>query len=339
MKRSERDSRGKAKPLELDALEETLNLIKINKGKGELRRLLKITPTALSNRLKRLSDLGVLNLVGKYGMELTGSSLKHPKVTRTLIDKKLNKRGHASGTSIIFSQKNDLWNNKQLLKEFKKGRVKRYKYGSYELDYKNFTIIINKQDFTIYSKKVGGSYFSKDALKSKFLMMKDLDNLAKYLKGRYDLKGIYGLRVFREHYGIIFDKFATWIIKTGRKFKVKNKEGKLIIWVDDSMDDDIGLKERESIDPIKTNTMDEWGEDMDEEGWALTSDIKKEIKENKNNISIISKNTKQLSKEIMDSALIDRQIFNKVSVLEGALDKLTNNQARIIVEIKNLKKF
>ncbi len=343
MKRGEHDNRGDAKKSELAALEETFNLIKIGKGKGDLRRLLRISPTALSNRLKRLENLGVINLVGKYEMQITGSSLKHPKVTRTLIDKKLNKRGHAWGVSIVFSQKNDLWNNKQLLKEFKKGRAKKLKYGSFKLDYKGFTIIINKEDFTVYAKK-GNSHFSSDALKSKFMALKDLDNLAKYLKGRYDLKGIYGLRIFREHYGIIFDKFATWILEQGRKLTIRDEKGRAIIWVDDSKEDDIGLKERESSDPMKANTMDEWGKDMDEEGWTKTSEIKKRIGNNEESIVGVSKdvegiaeNTKKLSQELMNSTLVDKQIFSKVSVIEGALDKLANNQAKIVMEIKDLK--
>jgi len=280
MRKSEHGNRGKEKKSDLDALEETLNLIKINKGKGELRRLLKISPTALSNRLKRLEKLGVINLVGKYEMQITGSSLKHPKVTRTLIDKKLNKRGHAYGTSIVFSQSNDLWNNKKVVKELKQKRIKRLGYGSYRLNYKGFTVIINKEDFTVYAKK-GNSLFSKDALKSRFFALNDLDNLAKYLKGRYDLKGIYGLGIFREHYGIIFNQFAKWLLSKGRKMEVKDKGNKAIIWVDDSKEDDIGLKELEGVDAMKMNTADKFFDSKDKTGW---NDDTPQVEENKKDI-------------------------------------------------------
>lgn len=343
MKKGELDYRGKTK---IDELERTFNLIKLHDGKlgkGELRRRLELSPTALSNRLKRLEDRGCINLIGRDIIELTGSSYKHPRVTRSLIDKKLNKRGHATGASIVFSQNNDIWNNKKLIKEFKSGRVKRKDYGSYSLDYKGFTILINRKDFTVYAQKKR-SVFSGDALKDKFVMLKDLGDLARYLKGRYELKGIYGIRVFREHYGIIFDKFATWILESGRKIDIKDKEGKSIIWVDDSKDDDIGLKERESSDALTANTMDQWGKDMDEQGWPLASKIKDDISENKKTVASIGEMQKYLSGKIMDAAMIDKQLFDrdkqlfaKVSMIEEILNKTLDNQAKLTVRVNNIE--
>lgn len=43
---------------------------------------------------------------------------------------------------------------------------------------------------------------------SKFTALKDLDNLVKYLKDKFNFKGIYGIEIFREHYGLIFNEFA-----------------------------------------------------------------------------------------------------------------------------------
>lgn len=286
MKKGELDNRGKKKKQDLDALEKTLNLIKIGKGKGELRRILNISPSALANRLKRIENLGAINLIGKYRIEITGSSLKHPKVTRTLISKKLDKRGHGHNSKIIFPKEEDLWNNEKVLKEYKQKKLEKLGFGSYKLSYKNFTIWINKKNFTIYSSN---SYFSEDALKSKFWALKDLDNLAIYLKGRFDLKGIYGIKIFREHYGIIFNKFAEWLLGQKRKMHVKDKGEESVLWIDDSMKDNIGakvkLKEFEGKDPQKINTVDNWGKDMDKEGWPLTSEIKEEVGYNKKEVA------------------------------------------------------
>jgi len=76
---------------------------------------------------------------------------------------------------------------------------------------------------TIYSSN---SYYSGNALHSKFRALKDLDNLIIYLKDRFEFTGIYGVEVFREHYGLIFNKFAEWCLKQGRKLYVKEKGDK-----------------------------------------------------------------------------------------------------------------
>lgn len=286
MNKCEHDNRGKVAIKNLDALEQTLNLIKIGKGKGELRKLLKVSPSALANRLKRIENLGAINLIGKYQIEITGSSLKHPEVTRTLVDKKLNKRGHANNFTILFPNEKNLWEKERIKKEFSQKKIKKLGFGSYQLSYKGFTIWINKNSLTIYSSN---SYFSKDALKSKFWALKDVDNLSKYLKGRFELRGIYGIKCFREHYGIIFSKFAEWLLGQKRKMHVKDKGEESILWIDDSMKDNIGdkvkLKEFEGKNPQKINTVDEWGKDMDEEGWTKTSKIKGEIGKNEKEIA------------------------------------------------------
>ena len=178
-------------------------------------------------------------------------------------------------------------------------------------------------------------------MKDKFVMLKELDNLAGYLKGRYELRGVYGIRVFREHYGIIFNKFAEWVLKTGRKFEVNKKskdiKGKATIWVDDSREDDIGLKELESDDAMTANTMDEWGEDMDEQGWPLVSKVKKDILEGQESILAVSKSQKELSQKIIDSGMISTQLLNKVSVIEQVLNKTLDNQAKLVVRVSNLE--
>ena len=326
MNKSEHDNRGKAEVKNLDALEQTLNLIKIGKGKGELRRLLSLSPTALSNRLKRLENLGAINLIGKYGMELTGSSLKHPEVTRALVNKKLDKRGHGHNATILFPKEDNLWEKDRVKKEYAQKKLKRLGFGSYKLSYKGFTVWINKKSLTIYSSN---SYFSEDALKSKFWALKDLDNLAKYLRGRFDLKGIYGIKVFREHYGIIFNKFAEWLLGQGRKMHVKDKFGESILWIDDSMKDNIGakvkLKEFEGKDPQKINTVGDWGKDMDGEGWPLTSEIKEGIGDNKKelaNLKGVFPSMKEYNENLKLHTEVQRQQLKTQLLTQKILEKM-----------------
>ncbi len=286
MIKSEHDNRGYGKTSAASAMEQTLNLIKIGKGKGELRRLLNLSPSALSNRLKRLETLGCINLIGKYQIEVTGSSLKHPEVTRALVNKKLDKRGHGHNATILFPKEDNLWEKDRVKKEYAQKKLTRLGFGSYKLSYKGFTIWINKKSLTIYSSN---SYFSEDALKSKFWALKDLDNLAKYLRGRFDLKGIYGIKIFREHYGIIFNKFAEWLLGQDRKLHVREKGEESILWIDDSMKDNIGakvkLKEFEGKDPQKINSVDDWGKDMDDEGWPLSSEVRMGMSDNKKELA------------------------------------------------------
>lgn len=326
MNKCEHDNRGKEKIKNLDALEQTLNLIKIGKGKGELRRLLNLSPSALSNRLKRLENLGCINLIGKYQIEVTGSSLKHPKVTRALVNKKLNKRGHGHNATILFPKEDNLWEKDRVKKEFAQKKITRLGFGSYKLSYKGFTIWINKKSLTIYSSN---SYFSKDALKSKFWALKDLDNLAKYLRGRFDIKGIYGLKIFREHYGIIFNKFAEWLLGQKRKMHVKEKGEESILWIDDSIKDNIGakvkLKEFEGKDPQKINSVDDWGKDMDNEGWPLVSDIKGNAKKTSKLLLESAKQTKENAENLAYHAENMRSHVGATQDLSKAATTLNSN--------------
>jgi len=229
-------------------LEITLSLIKLGKSKKELRELLHISASNLSNRLRRLENLGEIKLFGKYAIEYIGSSQKHPKVTKNHLEKKLNKRGHAFNFKVYFPKEDNLTKKEKVQLEFSKNRIKKLDFGSFQLKYKKYTIWINKNSLTIYSSN---SYYAQDALHSKLRQLVDIQALIEYLKQRYALRGLFGIELFREHYGLIFNKFAEWCNKNGYKLSLKNKGNKEILWVDKSRKDDIGLNEFESDNPIR----------------------------------------------------------------------------------------
>ena len=129
------------------------------------------------------------------------------------------------------------------------------------------SIWINKGSLTIYSSN---SYYSKNSLHSKFRSLKDIDNLIIYLKDRFDFKGVYGIEVFREHYGLIFNKFAQWILSKGKKLYVKDNGNKTILWVDNSRKDDIGLKEFEGNDPKIINSADNYFKEHEETNFKVS---------------------------------------------------------------------
>lgn len=254
------------KRCELDIVLYYLNL---NFTKKQIREKLKIKPTALANRLRRLEDLGCIERKGKHIINVLRSSHENPQVTRNKVHMKLNKRGHAHNFTIYFPKENNLKNKPKVINELKQKTLERLKFGSYKLIKKKYTIWINKENLTIYSNN---SYYSANALNSKFQALKDVDNLVQELKDRFGFSGIYGIEIFREHYGLIFNKFAKWIINKKRKLYVKDKGNKTILWVDKSRKDDIGLEEFEGEDPFKINSADKFFDSHDQAGWKYDAE-------------------------------------------------------------------
>jgi len=247
-----------------------LQLLSKGLTKAEVRKKLGIKPTALSNHLRRLEDLGVIERQGKYIINVLSSSLLHPKVTKNQVHKKLNKRGHAFNFKVLFPKEKNLLIKPKVKGEFKAKKLKKLQFGSYKLTKDKNSIWINKNSLIIYSSN---SYYSGNALHSKFRALKDLDNLIIYLKDRFEFTGIYGVEVFREHYGLIFNKFAEWCLKQGRKLYVKEKGDKTILWVDNSRKDDIGLTEFEGEDPMSINKADNYFQSHENTGWQVTPEF------------------------------------------------------------------
>lgn len=238
---------------------EVFDLIVKEKTKKEISKELDLSRSALANHLEKLEISGHIKREGKYIIKVLRSSYLNPKVTKNRINKKLNKRGHAHDFSVIFSKEQRLWENELIINEFKKGKLKKLGFGSYQLIKKKYTIWINKESLTIYSN----NYFCSDkSLKTKFASLRDVDNLIRDLKTKFNISGEYGIEVFREHYGLIFNKFAKWILEKGKKLYVKDKGNKAILWVDDSRKDDMGLKELEGKDPMQIDKIDEYCEDV-----------------------------------------------------------------------------
>ena len=251
-------------------LGEILRLLSIGFNKHQVREKLKLSKSNFSNYLSKLENSGNIKRIGKYEVKVLSSSLNHYKVTRTLIDKKLNKRGHAHNFNIVFEKPQDLWKNPIILSKIAESKAQRLKTGVIALNYKKYRVWINKSTLTIYSSN---SYFSNNAVYSKFTALRDLDKFLVYFKDKYQIKGIYGIEIFREHYGLIFNKFAEWILSQGKKMEVKDKGNKSILWVDDSKDDDIGLKEFEGISPLDVNNADNLFESHERTNWKVTPEF------------------------------------------------------------------
>lgn len=330
VKRCELDNSGTKKNNKVDALDEVLSLIEKGKGKGELKKILKLTPSALSNRLKRLDKLGCIELVGKYEINYISSSHKHPEVTRNQVHKKLNKRGHAFNFTILFPKETEQLRDKtKVIKEFNQKRITKLDNGCYRLKYKGYTIWINKESLTIYSNNY---YSSKDALHSKFRQIKELDNLVKYLKERYEFRGIYGMEIFREHYGLIFNKFAEWLLKQHRKLDIKDSGNKSILWVDDSRKDDIGLKEFEGRDALEINAADNLFESHERTQWKVTPEFileafdksANQINQNASHLEYHAENMRSHVGAVRELGLSVRELTTQVKTLqeENKLKKL-----------------
>ena len=255
-------------------LDSVLKLLSEGFTKKQVREKLKISKSNLSNYLSKLEDSNNIKREGKYIIKVLSSSLIHPKVTINLINKKLNKRGHAHNFKVIFPQETeDLRIKPNIKQQIALNKITSLRFGSLRMSYKRFTIWINKSTLTIYSSN---SYYSDDALMSKFTALKELDNLIKYLKDKFQFKGIYGIEIFREHYGLIFNEFAKWLLEKGDKMDIKDKGNKSILWVDDSKEDDIGLKEFEGINPLEVNNADNLFKSHVRTNWKVTPEFELE---------------------------------------------------------------
>ena len=258
--------------------DEVFRLLSDGLTKAQIRKRLNLKPSALANHLRRLETSGYIKRRGKFVIEVLPSSHLHPRVTKNKVHKKLNKRGHAFNFKIYFPKETNLLEKKKVKREFELGNLEELNFGSLKLIKDKCTIWINKETLTIYSNN---SYYSDNALHSKFSQLRDIDNLVEKLKERFGFSGIYGIEVFREHYGLIFNKFASWLLKKGRKLNVKNKGNKSILWVDASRKDDEGLEEFEGDDPLTINSADNFFESKEKTGWK---DDTPQVEENTNKI-------------------------------------------------------
>ena len=300
-------------------LDEVLRLISIPLTKKQVREKLGISKSDLSYYLNKLELSGNIKRIGKYEIKILSSSIIHPRVTRNHIVSKLNKRGHAHNFKVLFPQETEDLRLKPLIKQaIALERIQTLNFGSLKFSYKRFTIWINKATLTIYSNN---SYYSDDALISKFTALKDLDKLIVYLKDKFKIKGIYGIEIFREHYGLIFNQFAKWLLDKGSKMEIKDKGNKSILWVDDSKDDDIGLKEFESPNPLIINNADTLFESHLRTNWKVTPEF---------TLEALNKLTSAITQT--GTQLLDYRQENK-----GHMELLTKWKQEADLRIHNLK--
>jgi len=302
----------------LKSLEKGYSKKKIRKERG-------ISTTVMSNRLRKLEDLGLIRRSGKFKVDVLQSSCNNPRVTRIPINTKLNKRGHAFNFKVLFPSEENLI-EKPKVKEFinkkQKRKPKILPFGSIQFKYKRYTIWINKKSLTIYSN---GSYYAENALHSKFYALKDVDNVIRYLMGKFGFTGRYGIEIFREHYGLIFNKFAKWLLERNRKLSVKNKGNKVILWVDDSLEDDIGLKEFEGKDALDINKADErYFKENEETNWSWSPKVIA------NNFNIVGK---QITEVTQNQLMFNKNFESHVEAIQ-TLSAKVKELSEVIKELK-----
>lgn len=306
-------------------LDRVFNLFKDGFTKKEVKKKLGLKDTALSNHLRRLEESNNIKRVGKYKVEIISSSYQNPKVTKNKLHKGFNKRGHGHNITIPFSKKIDFWDLPKVKEDLKLGLLEKLGFGSLKFVKDRFTIWINKHDLTLYSNN---SYYSGNALRSKFATLRNVDTLVENLILKYGFPKSYGIEIFREHYGLIFNKFAIWLNKKGKKMYVQDKKGKSILWVDKSRKDDIGLDEFEGEDPIKINEADDFFESKDKTGWK---DDTPQVEDNRKKIN---NHDKVLDKSMKVLEGYAEQISLHLKV-EQAQEKHLENQTKLFEEIRD----
>ena len=144
--------------------------------------------------------------------------------------------------------------------------------------------------------------------------------MVRYLMDRFGFTGLYGIEIFREHYGLIFNKFAKWILDKGGKMYVKNKGNKAVLWVDDSRKDDIGLKEFEGSDPLTVNAADKYFESHEETGWKVTPSFVLKA------INGVTQNQVMFDSNFQSHLQVIKQLGEAVDRLTEEVSKLKNEK-------------
>ena len=299
------------KRCEVDAV---FRLLKAGFTKAQVGKKLELKATALANHLRRLEESNNIKRLGKYEVKILSSSYLHPKVTKNQLHKGFNKRGHAHNFTIHFAKKVDLWDLPKVRQDKKLKILNKLKFGSLKFVRDGFTIWINKHTLTIYSNN---SYYSKDALHSKFSVLRNVDTLITNLILKYNFPKVYGIEIFREHYGLIFNKFAIWLNKKGKKMYVQDKKGKSILWVDKSRKDDLCLDEFEGEDPLVINSADTFFDSHEKHNFKIDADH-------------ILKSEKKINAKIKDH---DEVIGKSMKVLEGYAEQIA---LHLVVEKEQL---
>lgn len=303
-------------------------LIQEGKNKKEIKEKLGIKKNNLCNQLRRLENLGAIRREGKFVIKILNqnlpSTLLHPGVTINKVQIKGGgvKRGHAHNFKVYFHKKVNLKELPKIKQDASLGIFQRLPFGSLKFIKKGFTIWINSHNLTIYSNN---SYYSKNALHSKFIALRSVDNLIQNLILKYNLPDNYGIEIFREHYGLIFNAFAKWLNKKGRKMYVEDKKGKTILWVDKSRKDDIGLDEFEGEDPLIINNADTFFKSHEKHGFKVDADF------TLNGFQTLTKASVQNAKNLNDYAVHLKAHVESVKQLGNAVQELTK-------VVKDLKK-
>lgn len=305
-----------------------LRLLVEGKTKAQIRKKTGLSTTALSNQLRRLEELDNIRRVGKYKIDILSSSLNHPRVTKGKFTSKFTKRGHAHNITVHFHKKINLKELPKIKQDKKTKVLEPLKFGSLKFIRAGFTIWINTHNLTFYSNN---SYFSDDALQSRFRALRETDNLIQNLIHKYNFPRSYGIEVFREHYGLIFNEFAKWLNKKGRKMYIEDKHGKTILWVDKSRKDDIGLEEFEGDDALRMNSAGDFFDSKEKTGWKDdTPQVEENTKKIGNHDKVIGKSMKVLEGYAEQIALHLR--------VEQAQEGHLKNQTKLFEEIRDLLK-
>jgi len=301
--------------------------------KKQIQKIYNLKPSALSNHLRRLEEFNCIKRKGKYVIEVINpklpSSYLNLKVTKNQLHKGFNKRGHGHNITIHFLKKVNLWELQQVKQDVKARILEKLGFGSFKFVRDGFTIWINKYNLTLYSNN---SYYSGNALHSKFAALRNINTLIDNLIWKYNFPKKFGIDVFREHYGLIFNKFAEWLNKQGKKMYVQDKNGKAILWVDKSRKDDIGLEEFEGTNPIKINSADNFFKSKDKTGWKdETPKVEENSEKIMNHDKVIEKSMKVLEG-------YSKQISFHLKVEQAQLKTQKETQRILLLMEKNLEK-
>ena len=320
-------------------LDSVFNLLKAGFTKAEVKKKLNLKDTALANHLRRLEESNNIKRVGKFRVDIISTSYLNPKVTKNKLHKGFNKRGHGHNSTIHFSKKINLWELPQVKQDKKAKILKELGFGSLKFVRDGFTIWINKHTLTFYSNN---SYYSGNALYSKFAALRNIDTLIENLILKYNFPKQYGIEIFREHYGLIFNKFAKWLNKQGKKMYIQDKKGKSILWVDKSRKDDVGLDEFEGEDPLVINNAGTFFDSHEKHNFKVDADhILKHEKETKEKLKHHDQVT---DKAIQTLGKYDKQIALHLEVEQRKLiltkkqTKQMDEQNKIFGEIRDFMK-
>jgi hypothetical protein len=285
-------------------LEQILKLIKSGLNPSQICKKYNIPKQTLDYSVGKLKKQGCIEKIGygtwKYIKPLNKSenlTIRHSdksiKNIGTSIKKKREIRGHAFIWKIEFVEP---YNWDRIIQRYNKKKLK-FQYmkhnKQFRIIFENRKIWLGKRGLTIYEPF---DFLGRSSYEVKGTAIYEMDLLIKKLIRELNQKfKPYRFTTSREHYGIIKNELARQYNERKEKMHIRSEEGKIWMWIDDSL----SLGELENNQANISRQVQNYWNNHKKHNFKHTGDyIDENFKESARQIGVLTNQTKQNAKNL-----------------------------------------